>query len=91
MTQQVQQACNLSGGRMAADLTGGLSPPGAYLPHGAKAASGAPGTMHIPGPGGAAAAAGGGQPGPGDGATAKFFYTFLQRTWDGSPSSMTSN
>jgi hypothetical protein len=97
--RKVQQACQISGGQLRADLTGGLSPPGYVLPPGIKPGggppcggggppgggpppgqSGAPGTVHVAAPGGA-----------GDGATAKFFYTFLQRTWDGSPSSMTSN
>jgi hypothetical protein len=87
--RKVQQACQVSGGQLQADLTGGLSPPGYVLPPGVK-----PGQM---GAGGGAGTAAGGSvviPGnaPGqDGATAKFFYTFLQRTWDGSPSSMTSN
>ncbi|KAI8467573.1 MAG: hypothetical protein J3K34DRAFT_523655 [Monoraphidium minutum] len=94
--RKVQQACQLSGGQLQADLTGGLSPPGYSLPPGVKPGGVTPqahaqaqaqqqqqvaGSVSIPGGGGAA----------GDGATAKFFYTFLQRTWDGSPSSMTSN
>ncbi|KIY96854.1 hypothetical protein MNEG_11109 [Monoraphidium neglectum] len=85
--RKVQQACQNSGGQLQADLTGGLSPPGYMLPPGLKpsaaAAQQVAGSVSIP-------QGGGGGPG-GDGATAKFFYTFLQRTWDGSPSSMTSN
>jgi hypothetical protein len=72
--RKVQQACQNSGGQLQADLTGGLSPPGYMLPPGLKpsaaAAQQVAGSVSIP-------QGGGGGPG-GDGATAKFFYTFLQ-------------
>lgn len=90
---KIQQACHASGGRMVANLEGaGLGPSAPTSAGGAPAPAGAaaggsgvsPVTAAAAAVAAAAAKQGGNNPGP------AYFYAFLQRNWEGSPSSLNS-